>query len=78
VENHLGDDCSQTGKLAWRQGWQINLAAPPLNWKITMALDTGFATNAVIVGFSSNKERPEKLSCIGLFCGKLLNIHINW
>ncbi len=32
VENHLGDDCRQTGKLAWRQGWKIRLAttAPEL------------------------------------------------
>jgi hypothetical protein len=42
VENQLGGDCRQTGKLTWRQGWQINLAATPLNWKITMALDMLF------------------------------------
>jgi hypothetical protein len=39
VENNLGADCGQTGKLAWRREWQINLAQTPSNWKITMALD---------------------------------------
>jgi hypothetical protein len=31
VENHLGADCNQTGKLTWRKYLS--------NWKITMALD---------------------------------------
>jgi hypothetical protein len=29
VENQLGGDYCQTGKLTWRQRWQINLAATP-------------------------------------------------
>jgi hypothetical protein len=39
VENHRGGDYRQTGKLAWRRGWKINLAATSSNWKITMAVD---------------------------------------
>jgi hypothetical protein len=29
VENHRGGDNRQTGKLTWRRGWKIKLAAPP-------------------------------------------------
>jgi hypothetical protein len=49
VENHRGGDYRQTGKLAWRRGWQINLAGTPPNWKITMAVDKYAIKEFIIV-----------------------------